>query len=249
MSTNRTTQPTEKQRAKLAALKQNFGLSDSDIDRCLFFSQDQDVPYIPPEILIAIARSTKAFQSIIPEYSTYVEALKQIIYKATVVDPDGREITRIGVATIGEKPGGYEIDPHKLAEGRAIGNALSDSGFNPFKSHFLSGLAVGIIELSRAGESNPFGFSTRDVEADLRGRDLRRIHALAEEKGLIIRLPSGGNISTPYRDWLSTNFQTRTVAAMDAASRAQVINALSNYEPDDFMNGVPAELREDALIA
>jgi hypothetical protein len=246
MSTqNRTTQPTEKQRAMLATLQKNFGLSDGDRDRCLFFSQDQDRPYIPPELLISIARSTQHFQSIDPEYSTYVEALKQLIYKATVVDIDGRAITRIGVATIGEKPNGYDIDTHKLAEGRALGAALSDSGFNPFKTGSIA--AIGIMEFRSI--PRPFA-DERASELDLLRRDLAQIHILAAEKELSVQLPSGQWDKSNYRNWLLRNFGVHSASLLTEEQRAQVINLLRLYEPDNaFLAHIPVELREDAMVA
>lgn len=252
--------PTEKQRAKLAAFQKNFGLSDSDIGRCLFFSQDQEIPYVPPELLIRVARMTQQFSSIEPEFSSHVAALNQLIYKATVVDRDGRSITRIGVATIGEKPNGYEIDTHKLAEGRAIGGALTDTGFNPFKANFVVGLLMRDAAKDLGDRlRQSFAENEARVEAEMhriddverRRKDLGHIKILAREKGLIFNDPlTGSEDQRPYRDWLSTNFQAHTAATFDIEQRAQVINKLKQYTADDyFLANVPADLREDALIA
>jgi hypothetical protein len=203
-------------------------LSDSEIERCLFFSRDQEIPFIPTEILIRIARSTGDFASIEPEYSTYVHALEQLVYKGTVVDRNGRAITRIGVATVGERPGGYEIDPHKLAEGRALGAALTDAGFNPLKPR-------SVVKFEK-----PVTPTTADLhaaadvlsEAEKRRRDLSRIHVLARDCGLLKKQDGGGWDTFDYRNWLHENFGSRTAATLDEATRAQVINKLSLY-PDD----------------
>lgn len=221
-------QPTESQRKTLAILRQNFDLSDSDIERCLFFSRDQEIPFIPTEILIRIARSTGDFASIEPDYSTYVHALEQLVYKGTVVDRDGRSITRIGVATLGEKPGGYEIDPHKLAESRALGSALSDAGFNPLKPRSV----VKFEKPSTPPSADLRAAADALSEADKRRRDLGRIHALARDAGILRKADAGGWDTGEYRNWLDANFGTRTAATLDEATRAQVINKLSLY-PDD----------------
>lgn len=257
---NRTIQPTERQRAQLAQLQKNFGLSPDDIKRCLVFSESQERPYIPPDLLIGIARSTGQFKSIEPEFSTYVRGLEQIIYKATVVDQDDRSITRVGVATIGEKPGGIEMDEHKLAEGRALNSVLADAGFNPFKSNSFAAamiIAATVPDSYRHPAPNlakeKYEAELRQItdDAERRRKDLGRIKLLAKEKGLIVTTEMGRENDTPYRDWLSTNFQTRSAVTMNDEERAQVINALQNtYGFDrDYLLNIPVELHADALIA
>jgi len=265
---NKTIQPTERQRAQLATLQKNFGLSPEDTARCLYFSREQDRPYIPPDLLITIARQTGQFQSIEPTYSTYVQGLEQLIYKATVVDQDGRSITRVGVATLGETPGGIAMDAHKLAEGRALNSALADAGFNPFKSFNLVGFLIErhdraeqaandrefplhsgpAVSPDLAAEKHQAELRSITDSAERRRKDLGRIKLLAREKGLVVRFANGRDDDSPYRDWLSTNFQTRTAATMDAAERAQVINKLRLHEID-YLSHIPTELHEDALIA
>ncbi|QQS31872.1 MAG: hypothetical protein IPM50_09280 [Acidobacteriota bacterium] len=212
-------------------MRQNFDLSDSDIERCLFFSRDQEIPFIPTEILIRIARSTGDFASIEPDYSTYVHALEQLVYKGTVVDRDGRSITRIGVATLGEKPGGYEIDTHKLAESRALGSALSDAGFNPLKPRSVVKFEKPMTPPNATPEEL---YATAEAlsDAEKRRRDLSRIHVLARDCGLLKKLDAGGWDTSDYRKWLQENFGSRTASILDETTRAQVINKLSLY-PDD----------------
>lgn len=248
---NKTIQPTERQRAQLAQLQKNFGLSPEDIDRCLYFSEAQERPYIPPDLLIGIARSTGQFQAIDPEFSTYVRGLEQIIYKATVVDQDGRSITRVGVATIGERPGGIEMDTHKLAEGRALNSVLADAGFNPFRSNSLAGIIL--AGLAKAAVDEKLAAEHRQIttDAERRTKDLGRIKMLAREKGLVIKLSSSGVESDePYREWLSTNFKTRTAVNLTPEERQQVINKLRLYRAEDnYLLNIPQELQADALIA
>lgn len=252
---NKTIQPTERQKAQLATLQKNFGLSDSDRDRCLYFSAEQENPWIPTDLLISIARMTKKFSVIEPEFSTLVAPLNQLIYKGTVIDNDGRSVTRIGVATLGEKPGGYEIDTHKLAEGRALSAALTDSGFNPFKTNFVIGI-IG-VEIGRGTERRvPFEAPPTAAQIEewkfledasaLRTKDLKQIHAEATRKNLIV-----GKDMTRYRGWLEEEFGVRTAAGFDEEKRAQVINKLNllpEYDGEDF-TFLPVDLQGDALIA
>ena len=259
---NKTIQPTEKQRAQLVTLKKNFGLSDSDIAKCLIFGPDQ-YPWIPTDLRVQIARSTKLFADIEPEFVAHVGSLNQIICKGRVTDLDGRSITRIGVATIGEKPGGNEIDALKLAEGRAIGAALDDQGFNPFKTGFVAvAIAIGGIG-SKSGPS--FGERLTDAkaaivksiqdddekireiayEAELRNKDLRQIHKLATDCGLTV-----GKDQRQYRVWLHEHYGVISAVLLDAQTRASVINALAFIEvAPDYLVDVPQELRADAAIA
>lgn len=256
---NKAITPTEAQKAKLAFLKENYGLSDSDIARCLFFDENQQIPFIPAEFKIAIARRTNQFSSIDAEFSSHVSSLNQLIYKGTVIDQDGRSVTRTGVSTIGEKVDGKDMDPHKLAENRALSQALDDFGFNPFKTNFLSGIMVleRIVKGSATTHTaDPVGAAPLpryvSPEAQRRRDDLALIHKLAEEKGLMIKLQSGGFDVVGYRDWLERKFGSRTAAPLDQDTRAQVINKLRLYpeaeDRDDF-SFLPAELQQDALIA
>lgn len=250
----RTLPPNEKQRAQLANLKRNFDLSDDEIRSCLIFGPDQD-PWIPPKLLLTIARRTQKFADIDPDFITHVPSLNQIMYKARVTDLDGRTISRIGVATIGERSGGIQMDAHKLAEGRAIGAALEAQGFNPYRSNFVDDVDVApkqipVQELPSDEEiENAIKLQAIEDEAEWRRHDLKQIHKLAKEKGLIFYIPGAGEFKTRYRDWLSTNFQTQSASMLDPEGRAMVINALRLYEEQDYLLNIPQELHEDALIA
>jgi hypothetical protein len=233
---------------QLQNLKANFGLSDSDIDSCLIFGRDQD-PWIPPGLLISIARHTGKFSDIASNFETHVPQLNQLVYKGTVTDLEGRTITRTGVSTIGERSGDRELDPHKLAEGRAIGAALRAQGFDPFKSNFVEPASSAATAFRRRLIETEREIQNIEDESARRKKDLARIHALAVEKGLIGTLPSGGKFTAPYRDWLSTNFQCRSAVMLDEMERKQVINALENYDATDFLMNIPQELHSDALIA
>lgn len=251
---NKAMRPTEKQWDQLLNLKENFGLSDSDLDSCLVFGKDQD-PWIPPGLLVSIARHTGKFSDIGSNFESHVPSLNQLVYKGTVTDLEGRSITRTGVATIGERSGDREMDPHKLAEGRAIASALRAQGFDPFKSNFVDGTVnfasrtTYPVARSLADEKHAAELQQIENESARRKKDLAHIHALAMEKGLIGTLPRGGKFDGPYRDWLSTNFKTRSAVMLDETERQQVINALKNYDASDFLMNIPQELHSDALIA
>jgi len=243
---------------KLNFLKEHYGLSDSDVARCLFFDKDQEVPFIPAEFKIAIARRTSQFSSIEPEFVKHIPELHQLVYKGTVIDLDGRSIARNGVATIGEKPNGEEMDPHKLAENRALSQALDDFGFNPFKTNFVTGIMIARVskDPSPTHTADPVGAAPMpryvDPEVQRRNDDLALIAMLALEKGLSIKLTNGNYDKVGYRDWLERKFGARSVVTFDAEKRSQVINKLRLYPEDEDRENfshLPMELQQEALIA
>lgn len=239
------------QKRNLEKLKADFGLSQAALDRCRFFGQDE--PWIPPDILQGIANDIGTFSYVGIEFSKYVRELEQHIWTATVVDDKGRTYVRPGVATIGEESGsadeadGLNIDAHLLAQGRALQAALGAAGFHPFKPGFRFKKEPELP--SHTGEApteREIELQRKADESALRGKDLRQIHALAEECGLII-----GEDRRNYRRWLKANYGgVETAAVLNASERASVINALSQFGPEDqFLNAVPLDLIADAMIA
>lgn len=233
------------QKKSLIFLRTNFGLSEGELARCLFFRKDEDEPWIPPDILEAIARKTGTFQHIGVVHDKYVREREQVIYTGTVIDQQERNYTRTGVALIGEAPSGFDIDTDVLAQGRALGAALTAAGFNPFK-------ASSVVETKEPSHSGPLNEEQKQLhqledESTLRLKDLRQIHAIAERKGLI-----HGRDMSRYRNWLLQYYGTTTAAIMDAASRAAVINQLNDApETGAVVNIANAsfELQADAAIA
>jgi hypothetical protein len=211
---------TPMQQAVVDQLVRNFNIQG---DRVLFLSrQDPIDPWIPYDQLVAIARQSGRFQSIAESYVEYISDLKQLIHSATVIDPDGRSYIRSGAATIGEKLPNEEIpDEHALAAARALKAALDAAGFNPVK-------AAPILDLNL----QPKEHEVAD-QAESRRQDLKTIHALAEQKGLIVPLDEDASQKdfTAYRGFLETNFGTKTTVSMGPSDRARVINALRNL-PD-----------------
>lgn len=184
-----------------------------------------------------------------------VPETRQIVYAGLVTDPDGRSYPRSGVASLdGETIGDRSFDGDTLAEQRALSAALTAAGFNPFK-------AGSVVSVEKKADPTP-AFSGQPLTdeqkqiheiadaAALRNKDLRQIHTLAEQKGLIVYLPSGSRMMQRYRDWLHANFSVHSAAVLDPDARARVVDKLLKYsEPDEFIQHLPADLREDALIA
>lgn len=242
---------TEKQKRKLAIMNQEnrtqtqkevvsrlvttFGIDGS---RILFLNpNDPNDPWIPASQLEIIARQMEGYQNSIVRHDKFIAQTAQVIYLATVIDKGGLEFTRSGAATLGEVPPGMEdYDADKLAAGRALSAALTAAGFHPCKVDFRR-------ETVSQNQQNHKQFQIND-EADLRLKDLRQIHALAEEKGLWI-----GRDDSRYREKLFENFGVKTSAILNRTERAAVINWLQNYRINDFLNDVPASYREEALIA
>lgn len=214
MSTNRL----DSERTQIAVeIAQQYGL---DPARILFLNPRKPTePWLPPELLLTVARKTVNFRSIEHRYSDFIPELEQIIYTATVIDEQGRSFTSPGVATLREKtPGGESINEHALAGGRALSAALNAAGYNPLKpgseKPFKS--AIALVNNDRAV-----------TEAGQRHKDLGRIHILGEQAGLITGTVGLGTLNNlRYREWLKENFQVGSAGELDAVGRASVINAL-----------------------
>lgn len=168
-------------------------------------------PWLNADQLGMIARASGEFQSISTVYDRRDN--QEVIYLATVTDKDGRNYSRTGVATDGEKlPNGVNIKTHALAETRALRAALDMAGFNPLKG----GSVVHLGELRRQPGN----------ETARRGDQLKTIHALAEEKGLIVRDADGKSDRSGYRAWLEEEFEVTTSAMFTEEQFAVAIHKL-----------------------
>lgn len=242
--------PNEKQRAKLAILKQNFGLSDAELDRCLYFRTDQEEPWIPSDILEAIARLTGGFETISSVYDKVRTETQHLVYAGLVVDREGRSYPRSGVAKIdGETVGGTLFDGDALAENRALSASLQAAGFDPFKAGSV--VSIGKLEHGPSRSGTPLDDRQKELQqitdaAELRTKDLRQIHAVAEKKGLIV-----DKNDRLYRRWLMDNFQLTSSAFVDHETRMTIVAKLNELnDPAEYsFAGLPADLKEDALIA
>jgi len=207
-------------------------------DRILFLNKnDSTDPWIPYDQLLTIARQSGEFNSIAAVFDQFITELRQVVWVATVVDPEGRSYTRGGVATIGETlPNEEEPDEHNLAASRALKLALDAAGFNPVKA------APVVMDLKLAPGDQQFV-----DQAESRRQDLKAIHALAQEKGLIVPLeedPSQKDWSG-YRSFLIQNFGTNTTVEMGPSIRSQVINALRQLpDPRQPKTGTHAFARD-----
>jgi hypothetical protein len=239
-------QLTTKQHGVLELLQRNFALSDGELERVLFLNErDKTEPWIPADLQEAIARQVGTFKHISVTHDKFINERQQVIYTATVIDTADRSYTRTGAAIIGEAPNGVEMDVDVLAASRALNAALNAAGFNPFKA----GSVVNIAEARESLQAKPLNPTEQQLhavedEATARRTDLARIHALAVEKGLTV-----GKDDSRYRDELFEHYGVRTAAILNRTERAAVVNWLTNYKRDDFLQSVPVELQGDALIA
>lgn len=230
---------TAKQQEILTHLSTNFGI---DEDRVLFINpRDENDPWIPADELESIARQLSGFKQSSVLHDKFVPETSQVAYVATVVDKNDVTFTRSGVATIGEKPNGIEIDAEVLAAGRALSAALRAAGFHPYRS----GSVIDFKKMKAEIDANKPSTTIQDEEQ--RHKDLGIIHKLAAEKNLIV--VRAGNVKdlTEYRQKLHEKFGVNTAAVLDAATRASVINWLQNYDP--LLESIPQELHEEALVA
>ena|ERR1044072_2410013 len=213
---NTQTQPfTEQQQAVVTALRKTFEIDDDEI-RFLNPEKPQE-PWLSSGALMSIARQTGAFQTISERYDKYIEALNQVVHVATVIDKEGRSFERTGVATVGENlslTGAREIDAHALAGARALNAALRAAGFHPLRAGSVINLD---LNLPKSGAVD--NAAQRDI-------DLGHIHAVAEEKGLIRKQAGGKKDVSLYKTFLFDTFGVHTVAMLNQAERASIIEAL-----------------------
>ena len=229
---------TRKQQEILTNLSTNFGIDES---RVLFINpRDENDPWIPADELESIARQIGGIKSTSVLHDKVIPELNQIAYLATVVDKSEVTYNRSGVATIGEKPNEIDIDADTLAAGRALGAALRAAGFHPYRS----GSVVDFQEMREEIKAKQIVDEHAAItdEAKVRIKVLQAIHAKAAEKNLIV-----GKDYSKYRVWLFEKFGVYTAAMLDVPTRASVINALDQY--NEFLDTIPVEFREDALIA
>ncbi len=188
-----------------------------DGEKILFLnSKNLLEPWIPPAELKAIARKHGGFKRLDTKFDKFIPETNQVVCVAELVDEDGVEFANFGVATKGETTGlGVEIDAEVLAAGRAVSATLADAGFNPLKSN-------SVVNSENSNQSNQIeDINVRDfgTAAVKRNRDIRRIHALAYECGLITQDENGENKSR-YRQWLFNRFPTFFDSVQDASSGA-----------------------------
>ncbi|HKO43373.1 MAG TPA: hypothetical protein VJU84_08785 [Pyrinomonadaceae bacterium] len=213
------------QQEVIKKLQELFKLEEEDANSILFLDKKHPLkPWYPYGVAMTIARQSNELRDVAEHFSTYIEPLRQLVHSATVTDSKGRTFTRPGVATLGEKMEGEDedtIDEHRLAGARAINSALDMAGFNPVK------LTSSTLELNLGSREDSI---LNDAEA--RSKDLRQIHTLAREKGLIKPFeddPTKNDV-TGYFNFLLEKFGTDTTAQMAPAERAQVINALQELQ-------------------
>jgi hypothetical protein len=216
---------TANQQAVIAKLEEIFGLSSEDTEGILFLKPNKPLkPWLPYDVALAIARQSPDLRSVTDRYVDYITALQQVVHSATVTDSKGREFTCTGIATIGETLPNEDIpDEHRLAKARGLNGALDMAGLNPLKTE------PQVLDLKLSGQRE----SAILDEAAARSKDLRQIHALAHEKGLIKLTddePPVVDISQ-YLQFLTNNFGVNSAAKMQPVERAQLINKLT-FLPD-----------------
>lgn len=212
------------QKGIVERLVEKYGIDGSKV---LFLnSKNWLEPWIPPSELKSIARISGGFKRIAVRYDNYIAATEQVICVAEIVDNDGVEYSNFGVATIGETNGlGAEISADVLASGRAMSATLNDAGFNPLKSNSV------VNAENSDNVQNVRDFGEASVK---RLRDLNRIHALAEEAGLIVRREDKSRDKAKYRSWLYIKFPhffnspgEASSSGLTESERQQVINQLT----------------------
>lgn len=203
------------------ALAQTYGIDPGRV----FFPDESNPnkPWLGANELMSIARKSDRIKVIEECFDTFIEALKQIVHTARIVDTEGREYSMVGVATIGEKVGDGDGDAHALAASRALVSTLSAAGLNPIRMGGDSTFKPVATFEPASSDTGPG--SSRLAEAKSRNNDLARIHILAEQAGLITR-EAGQVDATAYRNWLLETFNLKSSVAADASTRASIINAL-----------------------
>lgn len=197
----------------ISTLASQYGIDPARV----FFpdSQNPSKPWLGADELLAIARKSDRFMEVIEGYDNYIPGLNQVVHRARVVDRDGHAFERCGIATVNEPaPDGSPADGHSLAGSRALVATLTAAGFNPLR---------GITRTDAPAQAITF-----DNDAEQRKSQLRQIHALAEEGGLI-HYGDEGRDDSRYRQFLRDHFSVDSVKAMNATERASVINKLQLF--------------------
>jgi hypothetical protein len=180
-----------------------FGIQPEDVLKI------EGNPWLSSEQLTAIARQIGKFKLIDVNFDDVKG--DQIVYKAVVTTGDDQTFGRSGVATVGEKlTSGDEVSAYDLAASRALRSALAMAGVDPFKT-------ASVVKMEPAKKSDSVA-GPRAVE---RAGQIRQLHALAGEKGLIV-----GSDYSAYRAWMLENFDTATSANFDEEQFALAINKL-----------------------
>jgi hypothetical protein len=212
------------QQQLVARLADQFNI---DPEKVLFLNKEKPLdPWLNYKALVEIARQSGEFKQIAEDFSEFIPPpLNQVSHTATVVNLQGQVFTRSGVATIGEMlPNESVPDEHDLAATRAMRKALDTAGFDPTK------VSSPVLDLKLPPDEHAAA-----LERESRQKDLARIHILAEEKGLKVPIEGDEERSdaSRYRAFLLERFPNSNGSAvgMDPATRAQLINALTFYEP------------------
>ena len=166
--------------------------------------------WLSAEQLAAILRERGDFAAVRTGYEAFITELNQLIYFAELVDRDGHLYRRSGVATIGERlPTGAETNEHQLASARALRSTLALAGYDLLRNEKVQPLKRGRIEL----QPDPAHITRRD--------QIRRLHALATEAGLI-----EGSNRRGYQEFLLENFDTDSSVDFTERQFEQAINLL-----------------------
>jgi hypothetical protein len=220
---------TATQHKRALELADKLGIGEEDI---YFLNPDKpDEAWLSPNALTTLARKSPELRSVSEDYVNYIAPLNQVVHRAVVIDAQGRDFARTGIATIGEKPG---MDEHFLAAGRALSAALTAAGFNPLK-------AGNVVALAAASEQRSV-----TSEAEQRRRDLGRIKIVARECGYITDSAFGADF-THYRATLERLYGVRTAAALDADERASFIQYMLTNAP--HIAEAPDEFQELEVAA
>jgi hypothetical protein len=214
-----------KQKEIIKKLIAKFGVSKDDI---YFLNPEKpEEPWLTANALIALARQSPDLRSVNEDYVSYIAPLNQVVHRAVVIDAQGRDFARSGIATLGEKPG---MDEHIIASGRAVSAALTAAGFNPLKA----GNVVAGNERAVVGE------------IEQRRKDLGRIKLVARECGYITEAGLGEDY-THYRAALQRTFGVNTAAKLDASQRASFIQFMLTHQPQ--IEAAPEEFAEMEVAA
>lgn len=195
---------------------------DIDPERVLFLNENKPTEaWLSADLLLQIARKEDVFQSIDEGFNQFIQPLNQVVHAATVIDKSGRSFSRCGIASIGERA---DVDEHQLAAGRALKAAFTAAGFDPTRGGSV--VRLDTARASQGGRPQQSSSVSSDDEVGLRNADLKRVHAVAERKGLIAQLPFGGYERLKYREHLQKHYGVNSAAGFDALQRQSLINSM-----------------------
>jgi hypothetical protein len=204
-------------------LVREYGIEPDDV---IFFNDDPK-PFFSYEATCAMANHLTDIQEIEiePIECAFTDSIS---LRCSLVLPDGRRRSAVGVANRSEQIDGAPATPqqtYQLASSRAIRNALRAAGIDLYRLH-----------RARHHNAAVATQSSDAIEFQLRKTLLAQVHLLGQELGLISKAPAGYN-KTAWVRMLHERYGTDSAQYLSNDSLADLaayLRSLRNVSPDEI---------------